>query len=81
MHARPTIFPPLPDCDPLPTDPPHPPVRSVPPAVGSLPAAIKAAAALAFVSAMVDLSGGKLVGEGLVDDGATPPRRIYPYTS
>jgi hypothetical protein len=52
-----------------------------PPAVGSLPAAIKAAAALAFVSAAVDLSGGRLVGTGMVDDGATPPRRIYPYNS
>lgn len=50
-------------------------------AVGSLPAAVKAAAALAFVSAMVDMSGGRLVGTGMVDDGATPPRRIYPYTS
>lgn len=29
----------------------------------------------------VDLSGGRLVGRGLVDDGATPPRRIYPYNS
>ena len=43
--------------------------------------AVKAAAALAFVSAVVDVSGGKLVGSGMVDDGATPPRRIYPYTS
>ena len=50
-------------------------------AVGSLPTAVKAAAALAFVSAVVDVSGGKLVGSGMVDDGATPPRRIYPYTS
>ena len=52
-----------------------------PPVVGSLPAAIKAAAALAFVSAAVDVSGGRLVGTGMVDDGATPPRRIYPYNS
>jgi hypothetical protein len=29
---------------------------------------------------MVDLSGGRLVGTGFVDDGATPPRKIYPYT-
>lgn len=49
--------------------------------IGSLPAAVKSAAALAFVSAMVDLSGGRLVGTGFVDDGATPPRRIYPYNS
>lgn len=51
------------------------------PAVGSLPAAVKASAALAFASAMVDLSGGRLIGTGMVDDGATPPRRIFPYTS
>ncbi|PRW44391.1 outer envelope pore 16- chloroplastic mitochondrial [Chlorella sorokiniana] len=49
--------------------------------IGSLPAAVKAAAALALASAVVDLTGGRLVGKGLVDDGATPPRRIYPYTS
>lgn len=39
---------------------------------------MKAAAALAFVSAMVDMSGGRLVGTGMVDDGATPPRKVYP---
>ena len=62
----------------------HPPLPASPAAataVGSLPTAVKAAAALAFVSAVVDVSGGKLVGSGMVDDGATPPRRIYPYTS
>ena len=62
----------------------HPSHRRIRPpcaAVGSLPAAVKAAAALALVSAMVDLSGGRLVGTGMVDDGATPPRKIYPYTS
>ncbi|KAK9792753.1 hypothetical protein WJX73_007302 [Symbiochloris irregularis] len=25
------------------------------------------------------IGGGKLVGDGLIDDGATPPRTIYPY--
>ncbi|KAL4428487.1 hypothetical protein ABPG75_002576 [Micractinium tetrahymenae] len=49
--------------------------------IGTLPSAIKAAAALATVSALVDVSGGRLVGTGLVDDGATPPRKIYPYNS
>lgn len=29
----------------------------------------------------VDLTGGRLVGRGLVDDGATPPRKLYPYNS
>lgn len=56
--------------------PTHPPRR--PCAVGTLPSAIKAAAALAAVSAMVDASGGRLVGTGLVDDGATPPRKVRP---
>ena len=47
--------------------------------IGRLPVAIGSAAALAAVSAAVDLSDGKLVGHASFDDGATPPRRIYPY--
>lgn len=41
--------------------------------------AIGAAAALAAISAVVDASGSSFIGKGLVDDGATPPRRLYPY--
>ena len=65
----------------LASTPPPPPARLLPCAVGTLSAAIKCAAALAAVSGFVDLSGGRLVGTGMVDDGATPPRRIYPYNS
>lgn len=34
---------------------------------------------MAATSVAVDLSGGSLIGHGMVDDGATPPRNIYPY--
>lgn len=63
----------------LATAPPPPPNPPPPCAVGTLPSAIKAAAALAAVSAMVDVSGGRLVGTGLVDDGATPPRKVRTF--
>eukprot|EP00887_Chlorella_sp_A99_P004937 scaffold4.g4937.t1 len=49
--------------------------------VGRLPVAVGAAAAMAAVSAVVDASDGHLIGKGLVDDGATPPRRVYPWTA
>lgn len=48
--------------------------------MGRLPLAVGAAFALAFTSALVDTTGGKLIGEGLFDDGGTPPRTIYPYS-
>jgi hypothetical protein len=47
---------------------------------GRLGTAIGAAAALAAASAAVDASGGKLTGQRIAD-GATPPRRIFPYES
>lgn len=40
---------------------------------------VGAMASLAAVSFFVDISGQKLVGEGLVDDGATPAPQIYPF--
>jgi hypothetical protein len=49
--------------------------------LGRLGAGIGAAAALAAVSLAVDVTGQKLVGSGMIDDGATPPRTIYPYPS
>lgn len=48
--------------------------------MGKLTYGVGAGFALAFTSALVDTTGGKLVGDGLIDDGATPPRIIYPYT-
>lgn len=45
----------------------------------SLPVGMGAAAALAVTSFSVDLSGEKVVGAGMINDGATPPRQIYPY--
>lgn len=45
----------------------------------SLPVGMGAAAALAATSFSVDLSGERVVGVGMIDDGATPPRQIYPY--
>ena len=45
----------------------------------SLPVGMGAAAALAVTSLSVDLSGERVVGVGMIDDGATPPRQIYPY--
>ncbi|CAL8465542.1 g5078 [Coccomyxa elongata] len=47
--------------------------------VGRVPAGVGAAVALAATSAAVDTTGGHLVGSGLVNDGATPHRPIYPY--
>ena len=47
-------------------------------AVGRLGTAISAAAMLAVASAAVDASGGKLSGQ-VIDDGATPLRRVFPY--
>ena len=47
--------------------------------MGSTTQAVRAGFALAAMSALVDTTGGKLVGEGLFDDGGTPPRTIYPY--
>ena len=47
--------------------------------IGKWPLGVGAAFALAFTSLLVDTTGGKLVGDGLIDDGATPPRLIYPY--
>ena len=38
-----------------------------------------AAALFAMTSLSVDFTGGRLVGTGMIDDGATPPRTIYPY--
>ncbi len=46
--------------------------------MGRLGTAVGSAAALAVASMAVDASGGKLAGQ-IIDDGATPPRRIYPY--
>lgn len=40
---------------------------------------VGAALVLAATSAAVDTTGGHLVGNGLVNDGATPPHAIYPY--
>lgn len=37
------------------------------------------AALFAMTSLAVDFTGGRLVGTGMIDDGATPPRTIYPY--
>jgi hypothetical protein len=48
------------------------------PTVGRLGTAVGSAAALAVASLAVDASGGKLSGQ-IIDDGATPPRRVYPY--
>lgn len=47
-------------------------------AVGRLPVGVGAAAALAFTAALVDASGGHLTGQR-ISDGATPPRRVFPY--
>ena len=47
--------------------------------VGRLPVGVGAAFALAATSAAVDTSGGHLIGSGLIDDGATPRHRTYPY--
>lgn len=46
--------------------------------VGRLQTAVKAAALLAAGSALVDASGRKLSGQR-IPDGATPPRRYFPY--
>lgn len=43
-----------------------------------MPVGFAAGAVLAFTSAMVDVSGRKLVAEGYVDDGETQPRPVYP---
>ncbi|EIE23039.1 mitochondrial import inner membrane translocase, subunit Tim17/22 [Coccomyxa subellipsoidea C-169] len=47
--------------------------------VGRVPVGVGAAVALAATSAAVDVSGGHLVGNGFVNDGATPHRPVYPY--
>ena len=47
--------------------------------LGRIRTGVGAAAALAATSLAVDLTGQKLVGDGMVDDGATPKRRLYPY--
>mmetsp|Transcript_8119 Transcript_8119/g.24139 ORF Transcript_8119/g.24139 Transcript_8119/m.24139 type:complete len:160 (+) Transcript_8119:241-720(+) len=47
--------------------------------LGRMPLAAGAAALMAVTSVAVDLSGGSLIGHGMIDDGATPPRNIYPY--
>ncbi len=44
-----------------------------------VPVGVGAAATFAAVSIAVDLSGGSVVGHGMIDDNATPPRTIYPY--
>lgn len=48
------------------------------PTVGRLGTAVSSAAVLAVASAAVDASGGKLTGQ-VFADGATPPRRVFPY--
>lgn len=56
-------------------------IRTSPPpsdAVGRMPVGFAAGAVLAFTSAMVDVSGRKLVADGYVDDGETQPRQVYP---
>ena len=47
--------------------------------VGRLPVGVGAAAALAFTSAIVDTTGGKLKAGDLFNDHQTPVRAIYPY--
>lgn len=48
-------------------------------ALGRMPVGVGAAALLAVTSMAVDLSGHSLKGNGMIDDGATPPRLIFPY--
>ncbi len=48
--------------------------------MGRLGTAVGSAAALAVASMAVDASGGKLAGQ-IINDGATPARRVYPYES
>lgn len=38
-----------------------------------------AAGMFAATSLAVDFAGGRLVGTGMIDDGATPPPLIFPY--
>lgn len=47
--------------------------------VGRLPVAVGAGALMAAVSAVVDAADSHVAGTGLVNDGATPERQIYPY--
>ncbi len=46
-----------------------------------MPVGVGAAATLAAASLAVDLSGNSVVGSGMIDDDATPPRTIYPYAA
>lgn len=47
--------------------------------LGSVPVAVGSGTALAVMSAIVDSTGQKLRGNGLINDGLTPPPKIYPY--
>lgn len=47
--------------------------------LGRMPLAAGAAGLFAATSLAVDFAGGRLVGTGMVDDGATPPPLIFPY--
>lgn len=46
---------------------------------GSVPIAVGSGTALAVMSAIVDTTGQKIKGNGLINDGLTPPPKIYPY--